>query len=77
MPPQDHTFRIRNNDVPVIRTWEHYPNDHPVVLIKDLPQGVTTESIESYLDGIEVETCNIDFSEEDMSASIELNDPTG
>ena len=75
--PQDHTFRIRDSDVPVIRTWEHYPNDHPVVLIKDLPQDVTTERIESYLDGLEVETCNIDFSEEDMSASIELNDPTG
>ena len=75
--PQDHTFRIRNNDAPVIRTWEHYPDDHPVILIKDLPQGVTRDCIECYLDGLEIETFNIDFSKEDMSASIELNDPTG
>ena len=44
---------------------------------RGLPPTVTEDSIEAYLDGLDIETNNIVLSKEEGTANIELVNPIG
>ena len=72
----DHV-RVSGVNYPVAREWPHDPGQPAVVCVRGLPPTVNEDTLESYLDGREIEAENIVLSKEEGTANIKLVNPRG